>query len=1807
MALDRQAKREGLLDALPCAVATLEQRAAAAGAPSGFVVAAANAEWRRMFGPAGDEGRQVEALLGPTAPAALRAAQERGTTEAFRVRDMAGRPAILRVAMAAGRLTCAAMPLDEIPSAPFPAMDAGLEFAWIDGAGAWEWRAEGNSLNWTASMYDLFGVSPDSFGGTLSDVAALLPPEDADRVMGEWREAARRDDAFVHRFRIPLLSGGVRWIAARARVTERGADGAPLRIVGVSQDVTAEMEALDRAAAAERRFVDAIEALPDGFVIYDADDRLVACNTRYREIYRRSLGAIARGAAFEEVLREGVANGQYPEARGLEEAFIAERLRQHRLGVGESQQLLPDDRWVRIVERRTVAGDTVGFRVDVTEFKRQERELRDAKARAEAAAAELARTTSELQNFFDLSLDLLGIADMNGRFLKLSAAWRAALGHPREALLARSYLDFIHPDDHEATRASMAALAEGRAVHGFVNRYRTADGDWRMLEWRSTPVDHGLVYFVARDVTAREAELRRREAKAAEERALTEVMALALGGSDAAAFATAALERVVALTPWLADACCAGVFLTDGGADGGPLRTVAHHPADGEEDCLAALRDGPAPTPGAGESAADACTAASAATRLVIPIGNGAQRLGLLAVHMAGDRVVDSSEAAFLGRVADALALGLDSRAAAARAEEERRRALDALEAVRSYQSALDMHAIVSVTDRAGNIEAVNSRFCEISGYSEAELIGRNHRIVNSGVHPREFFAEMWHTISAGRPWRGEVCNRHRSGSHYWVDATIIPVRDVGGRIERYVAVRYDITDRKRMADALADRNRRLRQITELAGVGGWEYDIARGKLLWDGIARRIHEVDASFEPDVATAIGFYAPESQPIIRAALAACIEERIPYDLELRCATAGGRRIWVRTVGAPIIQNDSVVRIAGSIQDITDRRNQAAEAEAMRARFEAIFERTDQIMFLKRHDGTYLAANRRFREQVDRDDVVGLTDYDFNSEADSDRFAALEAGVFATGEPVITEETIQRPGARRQHFVSSKFLIPDVLEGEEVLCCVATEVTELRAREVEAERMRARFEAIFENSGAMVFLKDRDGRYIAANRRMLGLIGRDSVEGLRAAEVYAPEVAAAFDAQAAKVFACGRPVTSEERWPDRDGVTRDYLVSLVPISDAGNGEQVLCGLLTEITEQKRREREIEGLRARFEAIFEQSDAAISLRTRDNRVVASNSRMLALFGAQEAPQIGGPDYLTPAARRCVEDAIRQVFDTGEVVRSEETYPDPSGERRTFMVTRSMLADPVRGEPLLCTIATDITERRRREAEIEGLRARFEAFFDSTDAQMYIKDRDTRVLWVNARCRAFMPGVEQVGRTNAEIFPPDAAERVTADDRTVFETGKPMLFEEEAARPDGVAVHFLTSKFLIYDPSIGDHLLCGVSTDITASKRLQARLEQSRMEAEQASRAKSQFLATMSHEIRTPMNGVIGMAELLSRRMQDPEERRMLRVIRESGEVLMNVINDILDFSKVESGKLDIETVPFSLAEVARKVEGVHTLKASEKGVSFSVLSSAGCDAPRLGDPHRIQQVLHNLISNAIKFTEEGEVTVTIRCAPQGPVAIEVRDTGLGMTPEQAARVFEPFAQADSSTSRRYGGTGLGLPIVKSLVEAMGGEIAMDSTPGWGTTVRLKLPLPPAGAMGREAPASVSENDIPPGLRVLAADDNEVNRMVLGAFLDSLGVAHEIAEGGAEAVAAAAKGGYDLLMLDISMPGMDGMEALAAIREGEAKRSAKPAPSVAVTANAMTHQIEEFIAAGFDAHLAKPIKREELIERLIRLGRRPD
>jgi len=375
--------------------------------------------------------------------------------------------------------------------------------------------------------------------------------------------------------------------------------------------------------------------------------------------------------------------------------------------------------------------------------------------------------------------------------------------------------------------------------------------------------------------------------------------------------------------------------------------------------------------------------------------------------------------------------------------------------------------------------------------------------------------------------------------------------------------------------------------------------------------------------------------------------------------------------------------------------------------------------------------------------------------------------------------------------------------------------------------------------------------------------------------------------------------------------------------------------------------------------------------------------------------------------------------------------------------------------------------------------------------------------------------------------------------------------------------------------------------------------------EAQRANAAKSNFLAKMSHEMRTPLNGVLGVAEVLEQLISDPDQRRMVKIMHDSGALLLSIINDLLDMSKIEADQLVIEDVPFVPGDMAQRIESVHTLKAAEKQLSFSVSVVGESQGARLGDPHRVLQIMHNVISNAVKFTEAGTVSVTLDCTTADRMVFLVNDTGIGMSEEQKAHVFEEFGQADSSIARRFGGTGLGMPIVRRLVEMMGGSVTMQSSPEEGTEVRIDLPLARTDLLERKLPEVVNAEIAPElqGLRVLAADDNRTNRMILGAMMGRLGIGAVLVSDGTKALEQYERSEFDLIILDISMPKIDGVAVLREIRSREAQRATAPGgikpatmlPIVAFTANAMSHQVDEYLSAGFDDCLTKPLQLDRL------------
>ena len=375
--------------------------------------------------------------------------------------------------------------------------------------------------------------------------------------------------------------------------------------------------------------------------------------------------------------------------------------------------------------------------------------------------------------------------------------------------------------------------------------------------------------------------------------------------------------------------------------------------------------------------------------------------------------------------------------------------------------------------------------------------------------------------------------------------------------------------------------------------------------------------------------------------------------------------------------------------------------------------------------------------------------------------------------------------------------------------------------------------------------------------------------------------------------------------------------------------------------------------------------------------------------------------------------------------------------------------------------------------------------------------------------------------------------------------------------------------------------------------------LERAQIEALEASRAKSAFVAMMSHELRTPMNGVLGLAHALGATKLDDRQADYLDMIIQSGDGLMTILNDILDLSKIEAGKLELESAPFDVRQLAGQIQKAWNETARRKGLELVLTVTPDTPAWLLGDALRVRQVLLNLVSNALKFTESGRVDIAIATGEAGGLTLSVSDTGVGLTEEQLSHLFAPFTQGDRSTARRFGGTGLGLTICRHLTELMGGDITVTSAVGAGSTFKVSLALPLAQAPARHgAAAPVLDID---GARVLVVDDNAVNLTVARAILEAAGIVVATASDGHQALTRLLIEDFDVVLMDVHMPGMDGVEAVRRIRTGEAGRA--DIPVLALTADAMAGDAERLLSQGFDDAHPKPIRPAELLQAVARLA----
>ncbi len=577
----------------------------------------------------------------------------------------------------------------------------------------------------------------------------------------------------------------------------------------------------------------------------------------------------------------------------------------------------------------------------------------------------------------------------------------------------------------------------------------------------------------------------------------------------------------------------------------------------------------------------------------------------------------------------------------------------------------------------------------------------------------------------------------------------------------------------------------------------------------------------------------------------------------------------------------------------------------------------------------------------------------------------------------------------------------------------------------------------------------------------------------------------------------------------------------------------------------------------------------------------------------------------ITPGFEALVFKASRGIEDIYEL-----TYIRKDGTRFPAVVSVTALRDAQGAIIGYLLIGTDNTARKlvEQEREASDQRLRDQQFYtrslieSNTDALM-TTDPSGIITDVNKQMEALTGCTrdELIGAPFKDCFTDPA--RAEAGIKRVLVEKSVTDYELTARARDGKETVVSYNATTFYDRSRNLKGVFAAARDVTERKRVEVELQQAKAAAESASRTKSDFLASMSHEIRTPMNAIMGIADLLAKTTLTAEQDKYVQIFRRSGDNLLNLINDILDLSKVEASQLDLERTGFSLSDHLEKVMEIVAPRAHEKSLALVCEISPGVSNDLVGDPTRLRQVLLNLLGNAIKFTESGSVSLRVEsdanCAVPTALRFTVIDTGIGIAKDKLDRVFERFTQADSSTTRRFGGSGLGLTISRRLVELMGGRIWVESQVDEGSLFAFAVPFEVSATplSPAETPVGADPNAPLPALRILMAEDSPDNCTIALAYLEDTPYVVDVAETGVLACQMFKAGHYDLVLMDRQMPAMDGLTATRIIRAWEKANDRRPTPIIALTASALKGDRESCLAAGCTAYLTKPIKEDVLLQ----------
>jgi hypothetical protein len=683
-------------------------------------------------------------------------------------------------------------------------------------------------------------------------------------------------------------------------------------------------------------------------------------------------------------------------------------------------------------------------------------------------------------------------------------------------------------------------------------------------------------------------------------------------------------------------------------------------------------------------------------------------------------------------------------------------------------------------------------------------------------------------------------------------------------------------------------------------------------------------------------------------------------------------------------------------------------------------------------------------------------------------------------------------------------------------------------------------------------------------------------------------------------------------------RDGTIFSTSHSVTPLLDEQGKRTGWVSLIQDITERKRAE---EQLRKLSRAV-EQSPASVMITNIQGNIEYVNPKFTQLTGYSSQEVMGRNPRILKSGMQPPEvyEELWKTILSGHEWRGEFANKKKNGE--IYWESASIV--PIRNSRGAIThflaVKEDVTEGKRAEQALQSSEEKFRQLAENIHEVFWMRPAaGGPVLYIS-------PAYEQIwGRTCESLYqnPTSWLEAIHPDDLEQVQRlygrqlqGEPLDSVFRIRTPDGKEKWISDRAFPVLDPSGQLIRIAGVAEDITERKLAEQEMRKAKEAAEAASRVKSQFLASMSHEIRTPINGMIGMTEILLDTDLPAEQRHYAQVAHTCGRALLSLVNNILDFSKIEARRLTLDVDDFDLRRMLEETVGMLAAPAREKGLELTCLVALGTPSRVRGDAARLRQILLNLVGNAVKFSQQGEVSIRVRLDREDEktvtLRLDVQDSGIGISKDRAAFLFAPFVQADGSMTRKFGGTGLGLAISKQLVELMGGQIGLKSEEGKGSTFWFTVVLqkPEAQPASKAAPSSefvgaqgsreqLANAPARPGARILVAEDIESNQEVALAILNKLGYHTDLVENGAEAIAALRSAPYDLVLMDCEMPEMDGYEATRRIRRTESLEGRGHIPILALTAHAISEDKAKCQDAGMDDYLAKPIEPRQLAEAL--------